>query len=1142
MLQKFKNPLLILTFSYLLVFLVFLFSLVNIWLPEDYVLTGHDSGLALDSKMFLQTRLFAWDERVDFGVDNSPLFGSLTLHFLDYLSSLLAGNPHAGNKINIFFWLGTLFISALIFAYQLKDKLGIYFVYIFPIFIVFNFYIFQSLFILERAKYGILIAILLFLTLSFKVLEKKITPVYASIFSSLIFFVFNGGSILALPLYGGLLVIVFTFLIFLLIKSILFKNFNDLLRITIFLVLTFLGFIVLNCYALLPYANTFFSSDSAFLTNAQILASNKQWVDYISQGSSFINLFRFQGVPDWFTSRYIANLTHSYATNYFQDPILIFFSFLIPIIAFGSLVFIKNNHQRMLISFFGLLTLISMFFVAGTRSPLGFLFEFIYLNVPGFVIFRSPYYKFGSAFVLSLSVLLAFSLSSIILHFSKRDRKMKLLIAGLGIIIVVSGWFTYHQFFFSPNIFYWREEFSTRLNLPNYVEDFRQWSNQKGEFRRTLLVPPLNETWQSDGYEWGYWSFSTLYYALSKQNHLGNTQSLNGQESLLLLDKIYQELLAGNEDKVIKMSERLGVGYFLLRKDVLQDKAWSATLPSQLFEEKLNQFVKIKKEKEFGKWSVYKLEGNQPQLTTTSSLKLVAGSFTADLFDFTEDEDILLENDTEFESISPFLSQTIRSFECLSCPLEEEEIEIGLSWSNVLPNSLLYRVKIWKENQELKNISQQEKLTSYYGLLLKRTADIEAMLRFGVDDKYIIGSLSKINEYIEEIHNILQNSRNPKSDYKLAKQLQYFINTPERKFRDELSPFKIGNKSDKLREEISLVLWNINQLENVFEPLINNRDKWAGEKVYDLVVPDLKFKLLLRKSSLPLQQNSEYIFPNKITIIGQDATTSAQLSEHNKNWFEITTNSLDLGAATLRLSFPTLPNLFQSIRETRTDSPEGIRSCLVGRINSVADERTYRLKFDAAPNQTLHVFLRDPDDLYSKDGYRGWKDEKVLNVESFSRTLQANFKPNSAKDSIFICRKGEDLPIIDNIGASEVFIPHVVGVLNYNENFLTPPIVSYQQIDPTRYLVKIENADDPYILKLNQRFNSNWELKSEDRNEKYEHFPINLYANAWWINKKGDYDLIIEYKAQKLFYIGSAISLVGLFGMVTFLVYRFFKK
>jgi len=76
----FKDKFLLAVFVYAFFALLGILALSYYWLPPGFAIVGHDSGLPLDAKTFLQTRLYAWDDRIDFGLDNSVNFGSFTFH------------------------------------------------------------------------------------------------------------------------------------------------------------------------------------------------------------------------------------------------------------------------------------------------------------------------------------------------------------------------------------------------------------------------------------------------------------------------------------------------------------------------------------------------------------------------------------------------------------------------------------------------------------------------------------------------------------------------------------------------------------------------------------------------------------------------------------------------------------------------------------------------------------------------------------------------------------------------------------------------------------------------------------------------------------------------------------------------------
>src|SRR3989344_5859568 len=315
-----QNKFLLLAIVYLIVVLVGLFATaVFLWLPPGFSIAGHDSGLPLNAKNFLLTRLLAWDDRLGFGLDNSANFGSLTIHFFDWFFAFLAGTPYAGNYLSLFFWLGLIFVSAFIFAYQLKNILGKPFVFILPVFLTFNFYIFQSVFMLERAKFGIFSATLLLLAIYFRMLDRKISVLASSIISSFIFSVFNGGGWFGITLYGGVAVILISLILYDLIQGIVNRNLDKLRRTLIFIVLTMIFYIFLNFYSILPYSQNFISNDAPRLLRESTMEAHISWLRYVSRSTSLINLFRLFGVPDWYSEPNEINQTnvlHPYAPLY----------------------------------------------------------------------------------------------------------------------------------------------------------------------------------------------------------------------------------------------------------------------------------------------------------------------------------------------------------------------------------------------------------------------------------------------------------------------------------------------------------------------------------------------------------------------------------------------------------------------------------------------------------------------------------------------------------------------------------------------------------------------------------------------------------------------------------------------------------
>jgi hypothetical protein len=95
--------------------------------------------------------------------------------------------------------------------------------------------------------------------------------------------------------------------------------------------------------------------------------------------------------------------------------------------------------------------------------------------------------------------------------------------------------------------------------------------------------------------------------------------------------------------------------------------------------------------------------------------------------------------------------------------------------------------------------------------------------------------------------------------------------------------------------------------------------------------------------------------------------------------------------------------------------------------------------------------------------------------------------------------------------------------------------LTYEKVDPTKYIMHVK-ASQPFFLVFSESYHKDWianingEQVSDD-----QHFMANGYANAWYINKTGSYEIVLEFWPQRLFYIGAIISLATFFFCVLYL-------
>lgn len=157
-------------------------------------------------------------------------------------------------------------------------------------------------------------------------------------------------------------------------------------------------------------------------------------------------------------------------------------------------------------------------------------------------------------------------------------------------------------------------------------------------------------------------------------------------------------------------------------------------------------------------------------------------------------------------------------------------------------------------------------------------------------------------------------------------------------------------------------------------------------------------------------------------------------------------------------------------------------------------------------------------------------------------------------------------------------------------NKIEIPKITFVKVNPTKYRIKVRGAKEPYTLVFSESFHEGWrayisnqqpatsdqhygeivasyfegEIKEGthkniflDRNTfetwnkksipEERHLLVNGYANFWYITPadtggREDYEIIIEFWPQRLFYIGLGISGLTLIGCLGYLGYNFAKR
>lgn len=1122
MLKKFKIQVVI----YLLVFLISLLLLTRFWLPRGFTLAGHDSGLPLDSASFLISRLYAWNPNIGFGMDNSHLFGSLSLHLIDYLSSIITNTSYAGNWFNIFIWLSLILLAATFFAYNFRKIFGMYFVFLFPIFIIFNLYLFQSIYILERAKYSILVSTLIFSTILIKVVVKKIPMFIAVFFTALVFTIFNSGSLLGISLYGNPILITLGLLLFYLVYDFKNRDFSHVGRLLLFLVLTIPIFILLNIYQVLPYLSSVFDKSYISHIGSETISQSKEWVNYISRDTSILNIFRMQGVPNLYSQFGDANSEHPYAAIYLNNWFFIFVSYIFPVLSFFGILLARKLRQRKYFLMFMVITLLTIPFAAGTHAPFGFIYSYLYDHFPGFFVFRNPFYKFVGAYFISIGFLLAASLSLTISRFSSK------ILRGFFCLLVIGGWLGYHYNLFIPDkIFSWKTGMYTKIQVPEYVWDFNTWNSKENvDGSRILLLPSLTSSNLADSYQWGYWSLSPLTYSLPKIPGLINEADLTGEEKSWI-GKIYSSLDCNNQDDFNKFASRLGVKYLLIRKDVEDSNAVKRA------EKNLSSLSSIEKIQSFNKWNLYRV--NIPlraEIESVNSLTLVnpGDIYLSREFPITGDAVVQANNSIE-EKLAPFIVEKTRTYSCQSCILEKIRAYANFPTVRVFPNSPFYFLK---ERREQKSIELTRddggKIINYLTNVFRRTAEVKSMLVLEIEDKFIVDNVEKINKYSDEVIFLLNKHSELKTDYLMVKQILDTVNPLLNEYRRFVKESTFGKHGSSVREAIYKEIGLLNEVENYYSSVVGNTKYLRDTKTY---VIGNEAELYLDTESVSKDIDGNISLPTEIKYLYENKSDKLELEKSSSRWRKIVPLKSVSGGAVLNLSF-NLPNVFSVIGKDLQDFPTGLYACISGEI------------FNFNPNKDYEISIQANNKVQRLALYNS-KLEKLVDIYPLETTYPFRYiyepRYNIPSSNLMLCTDDRDFPNIFSLEVYELVSPVLVAVNKTDITKKDLVNIKYQKINNTEYKISVLKTPKPIIINFNERYNSFWKIRPENENwfksilsiENNNHFSLDGYTNSWIINPSNESEWIIEYVPQKLFYTGAVVSI---FSFSIFTIICLWKK
>ena len=468
--------------------------------------------------------------------------------------------------------------------------------------------------------------------------------------------------------------------------------------------------------------------------------------------------------------------------------------------------------------------------------------------------------------------------------------------------------------------------------------------------------------------------------------------------------------------------------------------------------------------------------------------------------------------------------------------ITEEELKIGgeskevfFPYTRQKPGSLFYPLVLKKEEYDKWKVRKEpEKL--FEKQLFYASKRISEIMAFGVNELVLVNYKKEMTDALGILGNL--KSENDKDFVKLLAKYEGTLWGQREKIKE------IENLTDwdnafqelegqvevlKVKRDFSKLVYNVEVPKTgEYEIFIdeNGEKKNLGKKDFEKGIQELVF---------PIKEISENLIDEDLQIKDYLSDSIYKISFDYQafdkiNFFVKENDSEEIAKTNL---FPT-GNEFESVEMYFKSSPEATSAAV---------------RFSD---------LRDGNENYSKLRYKNLQVQQILQPNLILKSVEPQ-TPN--------------------------LIPQI-------------PKITFVKINPTKYRVKVEGAKEPYTLIFSESFHQGWKAyinQNQNSNIKIQnyygeeiasyfndeikevtyknilldkntfetwgkkplpedkHSLVNGYANSWYITPEDaggrqDYELIIEFAPQKLFYLGLFISILTLVGCLGYLIINLFRK
>lgn len=1119
------------------------------WFSGGLYYGGAEVGLSpyYNPQRFLDIQKYIWWGDVAPGMLIPQFINAVPLYFV--LSVLQHFFSPLSLQAGLFFIL--LFLMGYgmyIFTLEIRGKEKYYYGFIAGIFYMFNSYMMVEVW--HRFLYtGLFLAASLpILALFWKhwITKGKITSLAIFLLINLAF----------VYMFGNLtsMIAIWILFLFITIANAIFpwQGKRYLLKIGYRFILGLILFLCTNLWWLIP----------VFTVSTGVLPEQHSNEDNIF---TIVNISKQAILP--FTLQF-ANPYYLFVTKELGEIYTNFLFLLLPwipttIIFIGLLVSFKNK----LLVGFGFFYLFSVIFSKGAASPFGYPYIWGFMNIYLLAVLRNPFEKLGILLPFIGSILFIVGLETTISWILKKTNlfcsRAVLISILISVLVYAFPMFT-GRVFNNPN-------HSFSVKVPESYKEADNWfKSQKGAQGNLLHLPFPSRDVVTYNWKNGYHGIETNEILFTSLPSITRNVGIKRVDTTLgSLSFIFNKPFSGDKAQILKTLQSLNVQYIVLHKDTTWED--SATYGKDIrlsnpneIEDTLSDLSFLEKSIRFGDLIIYELKDDfyKPKIILSAN-----------------NNDLVYPGDSNIMQMSTFSVDNNQV-----TPIDknlDEAILRNFSQVLIFPENVLYS---WEPSGEVLDqdktnllLSQQTSIKQYFhqtGELLSETiiskmidssnSLIALVQARNAGDKNSIQSI--LEDYSYQIDAIFNKSFSGSS---LQRQFTPII---AKVFTLHLYMLESFSESVKIQSKLNSHLTSNNVLS--YHPLDKKVIKGEAER-------------RVQRFNIPINSSYELfmtdigtlsLYPDvlsKLNFLLDGEKILVKISKENSF---ISLGEIELTKGVHEISYDVIPsiNLADSLdsytiegaakilgdKIIRFDTTQQTGAAIKIPLSGINGGDVYRVSFEGSFENPRDFYLQTVEDTQSQSNpydcskiscYPLKPNLQTTQWENYSSTLNPlNLATRNADFQIILptITSGSSMPSslqIRNLRINRIIDNNLIlrkKISDQVTSISSAILIDINKISNVLYKGKV-NLEKPTFLFFKETFNAGWVLKLRDGNTVHKidkHYIGNLYGNAYFIDKIGEFDFTLEFEPQKTVNEGLFFSIAGWVGILGFVLYSRFKK